>query len=129
MQLCDTNVLSELARPEPNPGALAWADGVPTIALSVITLDELYFGLAWRPIPKISAWLEDFLESCQVLPLTTEIARVSGHLRGTLRARGIQRTQADMMIAATAKVHGLTVVTRNVQDFEGCGVPVLDPFS
>ena len=50
-------------------------------------------------------------------------------LRGRFRAAGEQRTQADMLIAATVAAHGLTLVTRNNRDFDGCGIPVLNPFT
>ena len=61
--------------------------------------------------------------------MTDEIARRSGDLRGRRQARGRPRTQADMLIAATAMVHRLTLVTRNEADFRGCDVTVLNPFS
>ncbi len=129
MHLCDTNVLAELTRKEPNPGVLEWVDAIATLTISVVTLDEVFFGLAWRPIPRVLAWFDRFLETrCQILPVTAEVARVSGQLRGRLRAKGEARTQADMMIAATAKINGLTLVTRNVRDFEECAVPLLNPF-
>ena len=64
-----------------------------------------------------------------MLPITEEIARQSGLLRGGLRARGVSRTQAAMLIAATAQIHALTLVTRNGRDFENCGVTLFDPFS
>ncbi len=130
MNLCDTNVISELTRREPNAGVLDWADGVPAVAISVVTLDEIIYGLAWKPIPRIAAWFEEFLAAhCEVLPISAQVARVSGQLRGRLQARGQSRSQADMLIAATAKVHGLTLVTRNVRHFDDCSVPVLNPFS
>ena len=128
--LCDTNVISELARPRPNPGVLAWAGTVSTTTLSVVTLEEIFYGLAWKPNLRVRAWFEAFLaDRCQVLPITAEIATRCGQLRGELMARGAVRSQADMLIAATAQVHGLTIITRNVRDFEDCMVPILNPFS
>jgi len=129
-ELVDTNVLGELARPRPNAGVLRWADGVTFVALSVVTVEEIFFGLAWRPNARVREWVDSFLaEHCAILPVTAEVARRSGELRGRLRSSGSSRTQADMLIAATAQVHGLTVVTRNVRDFEDVLVPVLNPFS
>jgi predicted nucleic acid-binding protein len=130
MMLCDTNVISELARPRPNPGVTAWATTVTEISLSVVTLEEIVYGLAWKPNARVRAWLEAFIDQyCQVLPVTVEIATRCGELRGELMARGIVRSQADMLIAATAQVHALTIVTRNVRDFQDCLVPILNPFS
>lgn len=130
MQICDTNVLSELTRRRPDTGVLAWADSLARVAISMVTVDEVFYGLAWRPIPRIAAWFDRFLETyCEILPVTAEVARVSGQLRGALQAKGDTRSQADMMIAATAKVHGLSLVTRNVDHFEGCGITILNPFS
>jgi predicted nucleic acid-binding protein len=128
--LCDTNVLSELCRPRPDAGVVAWADGLTQITLSAVTLEEVCYGLAWRPKPKILAWFESFLgEHCEVLPVSPQVARRAGEMRGALAARGAPRTQADMLLAATAQLHRLTLVTRNVRDFDGCGIPVLDPWS
>lgn len=127
--LCDTDVLSELCRPAPNEGVVAWARRLRVVYLSAIVVDEICFGLGWHPNQRVQRWFEAFLEEhCQVLPVTEAIARRSGALRGRLRARGLARTQADMMLAATAQEHDLTLVTRNVRDFDGCGVALLDPF-
>ena len=127
--LVDTNVLSELVRKRPDPGVLEWAEGIRQVALSAITVEEVCFGLAWKPAPRIARWFEEFLRThCEVLPVTAEIAQRSGVLRGRLQARGVTRESADTLIAATAEVHQLTLVTRNVRHFEGCGIALLNPF-
>jgi toxin FitB len=128
--LCDTNVISEVVRREPNPGVVAWLERQPAIALSVVTVEEVLYGLAWKPHPKVQRWFDDFVEAlCTVLPIDEEIARRSGELRGASQARGEPRSAADMLIAATAQLHQLTLATRNVRHFEGCGIPLLNPFS
>ena len=121
--LCDTNIISELSRPQPNPGVLAWNTQVLSISLSVITLEEIAYGLASKPNARLQNWFEEFLKTyCQIIPITDEIAQLSGELRGRLRTQGKPRTQADMLIAATAYLHQLTLVTRNTRDFEDCGI-------
>lgn len=127
--LCDTNVLSELARPAPNPGVLTWAAEIRNVSISAITIDEVIFGLTLRPNARVLAWFEEFLaNSCQVLDVTPAVARLAGAMRARLAGRGQVRTQADMLIAASAAAHGLTLVTRNTKDFSGCGVDLLNPF-
>jgi toxin FitB len=127
--LCDTNIISEMARPRPNSGVLAWASMVSSIALSVISVEEIFYGLAWKPHLKIRAWFDEFFDNrCTILPVTAAIAKRCGHLRGELQAKGRTCTQAGMLIAATAQVHQLTLVTRNVQDFTDCHIPLLNPF-
>ncbi|MDB9536336.1 PIN domain-containing protein [Dolichospermum planctonicum CS-1226] len=66
---------------------------------------------------------------CQILPITAEIAQLCGKIRGQQRLSGKTVTQADMMIAATAQTHQLTLVTRNIRDFDSCGIPLFNPFS
>jgi toxin FitB len=128
--LCDTNILSELTKPQPNEGVLDWAGSLSRMALSAITVEEVTFGFSWNSKPRIRSWFEGFVDArCDILPVTAEIARRAGELRGALRSRGQTRSQADMLIAATAQVHALTLVTRNSRDFESCGIPVLNPFT
>jgi predicted nucleic acid-binding protein len=127
--LVDTNILSELVRKRPDPGVLHWAQEVKKVAISAATVEEVYFGLSWKPNPRVQLWLEEFLETqCEVLPVTAEIAKRSGEIRGQLQARVQTRSATDMVIAATAQEHSLTLVTRNVRDFEDCGVHLLNPF-
>jgi predicted nucleic acid-binding protein len=98
--------------------------------LSVVTVEEVYFGLRRRAHPRIQGWFESFLDRrCTVLPVDDDIARRAGQLRGRLSAEGKTRTQADMLIAATASIHRLTLVTRNERDFTGCEIAVLNPFT
>ncbi len=132
MQLVDTNILSELMRLQPDASVLAWLQGRervnPRLTISVVTVDEIMFGLSWRPTARLLAWLDAFVLRHEVLPITVDVARRAGELRGQLQGRGQTRTQADMLIAATAQIHALTLVTRNVRDFDGCGIGVLNPF-
>ena len=77
--LCDTNIISELARPQPNPGVLAWSAQVSSISLSVITLEEIAYGLASKPNARVQNWFQVFLKTyCQIIPITAEIAHYSG---------------------------------------------------
>ena len=126
--LLDTNIIGELARREPDAGVLRWAAAAGAVALSVVTVEEIHYGLAWRPNARIAAWFEGFFAAALVLPVSADIARRAGELRGGLAAAGQVRTQADMLIAATAQVQQLTLVTRNLRDFAGCGIGLLDPF-
>jgi len=127
--LADTNVLSELIRRRPDPGVLQWAQDVRKLAVSTVTVEEVYYGLSWKPNQRILLWFEGFLDThCETLPVTSEIAKRAGEIRGQFQARGQTRSSADMMIAATAQEHDLTLVTRNVRDFADCGISLLNPF-
>ena len=127
--LADTNVLSEFVRPIPNRGVMEWAAGVERVFVSVISIEEVAFGLSNKPNKKLEEWYRNFFaEAGDKLPITQEIAQRAGAMRGQFRAKGISRSIADMLIAATAQIHNLTLVTRNVRDFEGCPIDVLNPF-
>jgi predicted nucleic acid-binding protein len=128
MFLCDTNVISEFFRPHPSPKLLDWAEGVPEIFVSAISIEEIRYGLSWKPNARILAGLESFLAvRCELLPVTPEVASRSGGMRGAFQARGRTRSVQDMLIAATAQVHQLVLVTRNVRDFEDCALTLFNP--
>ncbi len=125
----DTNIISELFRREPNAGVITFTEQVRQTQISAISLEEILFGLSAKPKPRILERFEIFVtRQCIVLPVNAEIARRSGELRGQLRTQGINRNQADMLIAATAQQHDLTLVTRNIKDFERCDISIINPF-
>lgn len=127
--LIDTNILSEFCRPRPDERVVRWAESVVGFCVSVVTVEELHYGMAWKPNLRVQAWFERFLaEDCVVLAVDEAVARKAGWLRGELQRTGQTRHAADMLIAATAHLHGLTLVTRNVSDFSGCGLALLNPF-
>jgi predicted nucleic acid-binding protein len=128
--LVDTNVVSELMRPVPEPRVSAWAATQTRFELSVVSLEEILYGLSLRKSARLARWFDAFVvEHCDVLPISVGIARRCAELRASLRAKGRTRIQADMLIAATAAEHDLVVVTRNERDFSGCGIRVLNPFA
>jgi toxin FitB len=128
--LVDTNVISEVAKAKPNPTVLAWLGAQPELGLSVISVDELWFGLTAKPHQRLREQIEYLIDAhCRVFDITAEIARHAGVLRGQLARRGRIREQPDMLIAATAAVHGLTLATRNTRDFKDCGILLFDPFN
>ncbi len=127
--LVDTNIASELSRRRPNAGVLRWLGTVEQLTVSAMTIDELCFGVSRKPTAELLQWLDQFQESHLILPITADIAQRAGQVRGDFLRRGITRSQADMLIAATAQAHNLTLVTRNTRDFEGCGIALLNPFN
>ena len=131
MFLADTNILSELMRPAPHPGVRKWLHdtvGAGSMAISAMTFDEIMYGLTRKPKPQSLLVFDRIAAQSVVVDVTESVARRAGELRALLSMRGQVREQADMLIAATAQVHALTLVTRNVRDFDGCGIAVLNPF-
>ncbi|MDX2093015.1 MAG: type II toxin-antitoxin system VapC family toxin [Kofleriaceae bacterium] len=127
--LTDTNVISELARPRPHPSVVRWVQTQRMLAVSVITVEEIHFGLTAKQNARVQQWFERFFEDhCRVVDVSAQIARHAGILRAQHSTRGRVRSQADMLIAATAAQHGLAVATRNTRDFDDCGVSVVNPF-
>jgi len=132
LYLLDTNVVSELRRPQPNPSVLGWLADIPSnqLFLSAVTVGEIQAGIEnvrERNPDKayaLEAWLDAVVDSYGVLPMDATAFREWARFKHR-RSRALLE---DAMIAATAVVHRLTVVTRNVRDFQRLGVPFLNPF-
>lgn len=132
MYLLDTNVVSELRRPRPHGAVLAWLHSVDDakLHLSAVTLGEIQAGVELTrdqdsdKASQIEAWLDLVSQSYNVLPMDGKAYREWARLMH----RKSDTLYEDAMIAAIARVHHLTVVTRNVKDFAGFGVPLLNPF-
>lgn len=106
MHLVDTNVLSELARPRPSAAALGWIERESSVAVSVITIEDLAFGVSRAPVSrrvKLARWLESLVSTVEVLDVTAPIARAAGELRASCESAGRPVAQADMLICATAR--------------------------
>ena len=129
MYLADTNVISELVKKNPDAHVMQWVQSAPLIALSAITIEEAHFGLAWQPNARKLSLLNALVQSLHAIyPGTESIAQRAGVLRGQFQAQGITRSAPDMLIAATAQEHQLIIATRNVRNFLGCGVQIVNPF-
>lgn len=127
--LADTNVISEWVKKTPDAHVMQWAQTAQLIAISAITTEEAHFGLAWQPNARKLSLFNALVQSLHaVYPITESIAQRAGMLRGQFQAQGITRSAPDMLIAATAQEHQLIIATRNVRDFWGCGVQVVNPF-
>jgi hypothetical protein len=133
--LLDTNVLSETRKPQPAAGVADWIVATPPdrMHVSVLTLGEIEQGIArvrsrgdLQQAAALERWLREVETGFEdrVLPVTLPVAAAWGRQQYSQPLPVI-----DALIAATARVHGLTVVTRNVQDFDLAGVRVLNPFT
>ena len=131
MYLLDTSIVSELRRPEPHPSLTRWIAEVPSdqLFLSAATLSVLQAGIErvrdWEPrsASGLEVWLEAVVESGAVLPMDAECYRECARIQHR-RPRGSARVA---MIAATARVHQLTVVTRSGEVFRRLGVACVNP--
>ncbi|MCB1020402.1 MAG: type II toxin-antitoxin system VapC family toxin [Bryobacterales bacterium] len=135
--LIDTNVPSEVTKQRPHPRVEAWiADPGAPLYVSVVTLGELRKGIALLSPEdgrrrRLERWFQDdLLTICSggILPLTRPIAERWGALEAERQLRGRPLSSTDGQIAATALEHGLSLVTRNVADFEGLGIEILNPW-
>lgn len=136
--LLDTNVVSESIRPRPEPRVLAWLSSQPAeqMAISIVTLAELRDGASTVTDNARRRRLERWIDrevigsfANRTLPLTVDILTQWLFLARTLSAKGRPRSAPDLLIAASARIHGLIVVSRNRQDFIGTPISVFDPWT
>ena len=132
MFLLDTNVISELRRAKPHGAVLSWLRAAPEqdLHLSAVSLGEIQAGIELTreqdptKADALESWVEQVAASYNVLPMDAETFRIWARLMH----RRSNTLYEDAMIAATAKRHQLTVVTRNVGDFAHFGVALFNPF-
>ncbi|HEV7485905.1 MAG TPA: type II toxin-antitoxin system VapC family toxin [Thermoanaerobaculia bacterium] len=133
MYLLDTNVVSELRKPRPHGAVLAWIDGTADedLHLSAVTLGELQAGVEitrerdQEKASEIESWIDQVAQTWNILPVDARVFRVCAKLMH----RRPDHLFEDALIAATAIVHHLVVVTRNVRHFSVFPVDTLDPFA
>jgi hypothetical protein len=132
--LVDASVLSEPTKPTPDPRVVAWLRAhQPDIAVDPVILGELRFGILILPKGRKRASLERWFDAgvgrLQCLPWDAETGLKWAELLAHLRSAGKAMPIKDSLIAATAVVHSLAVVTRNRADFVNAGVRIVDPFA
>lgn len=133
--LLDTNILSELGKPQPDPKVIQFVAQQEQAWLSIITMHELEYGLSLLPEGNRRSQLAETIQlllnqyAAFVLPVQQEEAKQAARLRAAVKQQGRVLHLADALIAGTALAHDLPIATRNVKDFEGLGIELLNPFS
>lgn len=137
MIILDTNVLSELMRPDPEERVARWLASRPTTSLctTAITQAEVLLGMYLMPKGKRRDEIEQAARRVfdkgfagRLLPFESEAARAYARITSTRRRSGRPISQADAQIAAIARSTGFDLATRNTSDFEGCGIDLHDPW-
>ena len=138
MFLLDTNVVSELLRPSPDPVVETWVGDrrATDLYFSAIGEAELRYGVAILPAGRRQTALASAIEAIlredfahRILPFDSEAAREYAVMAAARRAAGRSVAPTDCQIAAIARSRGMAVATRNVRDFDGIGVEVVDPWA
>lgn len=135
--LLDTNVVSEWTKPRPDTGVVRWLAEADEdrVFISVVTLAELRHGIERLPAgvrrDRLDVWLTEQVPArfeARMLPVDAGIANAWGHVMARGQAKGRPVGTMDAFIAATAEHHDLTLVTRNVADFDALGIRLIDPW-
>ena len=137
MILLDTNVVSELMRPAPDPKVRTWLDGLcaTPVSTNAVTVAEVVFGLSRLPDGKRRSDLIERFDALilgppalPVLRLDEQTGRLAGEFRALRESLGLGPSPSDMMIAAIAAANGASLATRNVDDFSGLPISVINPW-
>ena len=138
MYVIDTNVASELMRPSPARAVAAWiaGQGAEEMYLTAVSEAELLYGVAIAPAGRrrndleaaMAQWL-DVGFAGRILPFDSAAAHAYAEIAAGRRSAGRPIAPADCQIAAIARSRGMSVVTRNVRDFEDLGIEVVDPWT
>lgn len=132
MYLLDTNIISELTKPQPNTKVVEWVMKQDELCFSVITYHEIRYGInrtKKEQKKKLETWWNEFLTFEPIfVPIDIEIANLSSVIRTKSEIKGKQICLADSLILATAIHKNKILVTRNVSDFENNGVSLLNLF-
>jgi predicted nucleic acid-binding protein len=133
----DTNVIAELVKPTPNQNVVRWVDAhdEQQLYMSVITIGELLRGIAKHPHPArqavLTAWVHDQLVprfADRIIPVSLAVMQVWSNMSVQCERRGRSLPAIDSLIAASALSIKASIVTRNVSDFEGTGMDVVNPW-
>ena len=133
MYLLDTNIISELRKPKPHGAVMAWVQSIEDkdLFLSAVSIGDIQAGIEITreqdaaKAHQIEQWLNLVADSYHILPMDAAVFRIWAKLMH----RTSDTLYEDAMIAATAKQHHLTVVTRNIADFQGFSVKLFNPFT
>lgn len=132
--LVDANVLSEPTKPEPNAKVVAWLRRHEAeLAVNPIVLGEIEYGILLLPTGKRKARLQEWfsrgVQRMHSLDVDARTGSAWAALLARLRKRGLAMPLKDSLVAASAIAHGLTVATRDLEDFKNAGVTLVNPFS
>lgn len=135
--LLDTNVISELIARRPDPKVITWIDSLDpeAVYLSVITIGEIQKGIEKLPDTKRKRTIQEWLHNDlllrfhgRIIPITTSVALTWGMLTAVLEQNGRSLPAIDSLVAAIAREGGYVLVTRNVRDFAGAGISLINPW-
>jgi hypothetical protein len=137
MYILDTNIISELMRPEPNSGLKTWIASkvIESLYTTSISISELYFGMEIQNEGKRKQWLRESLSDIiknglqsRILAFDQDAALIYAEIAVKRRGQGRPISISDAQIASIVRSYTMILVTRNISDFEDCKIEVINPF-